>query len=91
MTSINGSTNLRVVAQLKYKLNVERRLGNVFQAFNEGLGDNVPPFAPTYKYQPKTSIYEKRPDKKLRAPAWCDRILWHAKNEERVSQLSYDR
>lgn len=33
-------------------------------------------FKPTYKYQPGTDLYEQRPDKKLRAPAWCDRILW---------------
>ena len=63
----------------------------MFQNFHEGLGDAVPPFDPTYKYQPKTSLYEKRPDKKLRAPAWCDRVLWHAKNIGHVRQLSYDR
>ncbi len=33
-------------------------------------------FRPTYKFQPGTSTYEQRPEKKLRAPAWCDRILW---------------
>ena len=33
----------------------------------------------TYKYQQNTSILERRPEKKLRAPAWCDRVLWRTK------------
>jgi len=35
---------------------------------------------PTYKFQPGTSKYERRPDKKKRFPAWCDRILWRRGN-----------
>lgn len=54
------------------QLNVEREQSNVFQGFEEGKIM----FQPTYKFQPKTELYERRPDKKLRAPAWCDRILW---------------
>jgi len=72
------------------QLNVERRLGNVFRDFKEGFGGATPPFEPTYKFQPKTSLYERRPDKKLRAPGWCDRILWHAKDWALVKQLSYE-
>jgi len=34
-------------------------------------------------------MYEKRPEKKLRAPAWCDRILWRAITPQHVKQLSY--
>jgi inositol polyphosphate 5-phosphatase INPP5B/F len=71
------------------QLNVERKLGNVFQDFREGFNGVNPPFEPTYKFQPKTSLYERRPDKKFRAPAWCDRILWHAKNFDHIKQLSY--
>ena len=48
-------------------------------------------FAPTYKFQPNTDLYECRPDKKLRAPAWCDRVLWHSKNLSHVQQLNYLR
>ena len=48
-------------------------------------------FAPTYKFQPNTDLYECRPDKKLRAPAWCDRVLWHSKNPGHVTQLNYLR
>lgn len=54
------------------QLNMERNKGNVFVGFHES--DLT--FPPTYKYQPGTNTYECRGDKKLRAPAWCDRILW---------------
>lgn len=72
------------------QLNVERAAGNVFMNFEEGFNGATPPFEPTYKFQPKTSLYERRPDKKFRAPAWCDRILWHAKDPKYVTQRSYD-
>jgi phosphatidylinositol-bisphosphatase len=75
---------------LLQQLNVERARGNVFQNFREGFNGTTPPFEPTYKFQPKTSLYERRPDKKLRAPAWCDRILWFAKDFDHVVQETYD-
>jgi inositol polyphosphate 5-phosphatase INPP5B/F len=56
----------------KDQLNLERDQGNVFQGFEEALLT----FPPTYKFQPGTDVYETRPEKKLRPPAWCDRILW---------------
>ncbi|KAL3807945.1 hypothetical protein ACHAXA_006823 [Cyclostephanos tholiformis] len=69
------------------QLNIERAAGRVFRDFEEGpLG-----FKPTYKYQPGTDLYEERPDKKLRAPAWCDRILWLAQEPGHVAQLNYTR
>ena len=37
-----------------------------FQKYEEGAIK----FMPTYKYQPGTHKYERRPDKKKRAPAW---------------------
>ncbi|CEG48449.1 domain-containing protein [Plasmopara halstedii] len=63
----------------------ERRAGRVLKGFEEG------PllFPPTYKFQAGTSEYEKRPEKKLRAPAWCDRVLWKAKNPADVKLCSY--
>lgn len=67
------------------QLNIERKRGNVFRGFEEGAIT----FPPTYKYQAGTTVYEKRPEKKLRAPAWCDRILWRAKNPDHVVQLNY--
>lgn len=71
------------------QLNIERTRGNAFQDFSEGMLD----FAPTYKYQPGTNDYDRRPEKKVRAPAWCDRILWRLikGGSERVAQLSYRR
>lgn len=54
------------------QLLIEKASGNTFVGFYEGKID----FAPTYKYIPQTNVYDRRPDKKLRAPAWCDRILW---------------
>lgn len=69
------------------QLNIERREGRVFQGFEEGVLN----FAPTYKYQPGTHVYEQRPEKKLRAPAWCDRVLWLSQDPQHVQQLSYKR
>lgn len=58
------------------QLNIERLRSTVLQGFTEG----ELLFKPTYKYQPGTDIYEMRAEKKLRAPAWCDRILWRTKH-----------
>ena len=58
------------------QLNIERFGMNVFEGFMEGELN----FAPTYKYQPGTSDYDQRPDKKVRCPAWCDRVLWRSKS-----------
>jgi phosphatidylinositol-bisphosphatase len=69
------------------QLNLERKANRVFQKFQEGAIR----FPPTYKYQPGTDVYEQRPDKKLRAPAWCDRILWMAQEAPHVQQLTYGR
>lgn len=71
------------------QLNMERQAGRcALDVFWEGPLQ----FPPTYKYQPGTDQYEQRPDKKLRAPAWCDRILWTSVPEENaVQQLSYGR
>lgn len=75
--------------ELRYldQLNQERAAGRVFEGFQEGVLN----FRPTYKYQPGTDVYEQRPDKKLRAPAWCDRILWMAQETDHVQQITYGR
>ncbi|RYY69451.1 hypothetical protein EON63_23650 [archaeon] len=54
------------------QLNIERSKQRVFVGFEEGAIT----FLPTYKYQPNTDVYETRAEKKLRAPAWCDRVLY---------------
>jgi phosphatidylinositol-bisphosphatase len=69
------------------QLNIERKANRVFQKFQEGELN----FLPTYKYQPGTELYEQRPDKKLRAPAWCDRILWMVQDRNHLKQLDYSR
>ena len=54
------------------QLILEKSAGNAFKEWQEGPIT----FAPTYKYQPGAHLYERRPDKKKRSPAWCDRIQW---------------
>jgi len=69
------------------QLNKERIAGRAFTEFNEGTLT----FNPTYKYQPDTDKYESRPEKKLRAPAWCDRVLWSCKKGKKLQQHSYNQ
>ena len=69
------------------QLNNERSEGTVFQDWEEGQIN----FLPTYKYQPGTDLYEQRPEKKLRAPAWCDRVLWLTQDPSSLKQISYTR
>lgn len=54
------------------QLNIERFKCNVFFGFLEGELN----FNPTYKYETGTTQYDRRNPNKIRAPAWCDRILW---------------
>ncbi len=42
-------------------------------------------FAPTYKYLCGTNVYDKE-----RMPAWCDRVLWQAKQGS-MGQIYYNR
>jgi endonuclease/exonuclease/phosphatase family metal-dependent hydrolase len=46
-------------------------------------------FAPTYKYDRRTSDYDT--SEKKRAPAWCDRILYRCRDPSRVQALHYRR
>ena len=69
--------------QLRGELEAKR----AFQGLAEV--DLVTNFLPTYKYEPGTDIYDQRPEKKLRAPAWTDRILWRPAPNSKC--LSYDK
>ncbi|KAJ3677442.1 hypothetical protein LUZ60_003166 [Juncus effusus] len=72
----------------KDQLRMEFNEGRILQGWHEGLIT----FSPTYKYYPNTDQYygscEITKCDKKRAPAWCDRILWHGKG---LKQIRYDR
>lgn len=61
--------------------------GRVFEGWQEGSVT----FSPTYKYQPNSDQYywcfDTARGEKKRAPAWCDRILWHGKG---MKQIRYE-
>ena len=46
-------------------------------------------FLPTYKFIAGTAEYDRRPEKKKRAPAWCDRVLWRAARPDQVTCTQY--
>ena len=46
-------------------------------------------FPPTYKYDLHSTDYDT--SEKRRIPAWCDRVLWRARDPTRVEQLHYRR
>ncbi|KAK8799422.1 hypothetical protein WA158_002637 [Blastocystis sp. Blastoise] len=80
--------------QLDYLLKKDQlieshKAGLVFEDFTEPAIT----FPPTYKYVKKTNTYDKRNEKKLRAPAWCDRVLYHLNdtvNEDTIEVQKYD-
>lgn len=71
------------------QLIMELMSGNMLRGWHEGAIK----FAPTYKYCPNSDTYygccyHGKKAEKRRAPAWCDRIVWHG---EGLKQLQYTR
>ncbi|KAL0415568.1 UNVERIFIED_CONTAM: Type IV inositol polyphosphate 5-phosphatase 9 [Sesamum latifolium] len=70
------------------QLKAELRNGHVFAGWNEKEIE----FAPTYKYDQDSDDYygsnHKIKAKRMRAPAWCDRIIWFGKG---LKQTHYNR
>ena len=77
----NTFQNLLVHDQLTREMKTNIRL----RSFMEGPIT----FPPTYKYDLHSTEYDT--SEKRRIPAWCDRVLWRARDPERVEQLHYKR
>jgi phosphatidylinositol-bisphosphatase len=72
----------------KDQLNMERaKRPDLFQNFCEAEIT----FPPTYKYEPGTTQYDAREGKKLRSPAWCDRILFYARSDVDDARIKNNR
>mmetsp|Transcript_19923 Transcript_19923/g.39110 ORF Transcript_19923/g.39110 Transcript_19923/m.39110 type:complete len:883 (-) Transcript_19923:504-3152(-) len=67
------------------QLLTEQAAGRAFVGFKEGEIQ----FLPTYKFQTGTNQYDRRPEKKTRAPAYCDRVLWREVNGAAARILQY--
>jgi hypothetical protein len=65
----------------------QKKEHNAFVGFLEGKIN----FPPTYKYITGTDQYDRREDKKVRYPAYTDRIQWCSNNEENLHLNFYTR
>ena len=83
ISSVQNNTfqNLLVHDQLMKEMKTNVRL----RSFLEGSIT----FPPTYKYDLHSTEYDT--SEKRRIPAWCDRVLWRARDPTRVEQLHYRR
>eukprot|EP00611_Tribonema_gayanum_P020863 TRINITY_DN389_c1_g2_i1.p1 TRINITY_DN389_c1_g2~~TRINITY_DN389_c1_g2_i1.p1 ORF type:complete len:728 (+),score=235.71 TRINITY_DN389_c1_g2_i1:124-2307(+) len=71
------------------QLSTEMAAGRAFPQFFEGRLS----FDPTYKLIRGTRDFDLRPEKKMRCPSWCDRILWsapHVCNAGPVQRMSLE-
>lgn len=66
----------------KDQLIVAQKAGFAFDGFVEPEIH----FPPTYKYIRQTSMYDERTEKKVRAPSWCDRILYSIRDKDAMVQ-----
>lgn len=77
-------TKLYEVLLANDQLQIEKKKGNIFQRFEEAPIR----FLPTYKFALNSDKYDN--SKKLRIPAYTDRVLWYAKNPKVIQQLEYN-
>jgi phosphatidylinositol-bisphosphatase len=68
------------------QLNITRAQGLAFKEFHEAPLT----FFPTYKYQAGTHSYDRRPEKKVRSPAWCDRVLWRTSGNSDAKHIKLE-
>eukprot|EP01080_Neovahlkampfia_damariscottae_P000573 gene573-8083_t len=66
------------------QLSIEKDAGRVLWGFEEAFIK----FAPTYKFDPGTTIYDS--SEKKRTPGWTDRVLWKGQLKEKINVLDYD-
>lgn len=69
----------------KDQLLVSKKAGFAFEDFVEPEIQ----FPPTYKYIRQTSLYDERTEKKVRAPSWCDRILYYIRDYNPEKQCPF--
>jgi len=79
------SKNMHEVLYHNDQLQQEMQKGHVFEGFKEAPLN----FRPTYKYDVGTNNYDT--SKKLRVPAWTDRVLFKPKGVRPLWYISEDR
>ena len=78
----------REFASLHASDQLAARLGVIGSPF-WGFGEGALRFAPTYKYDPGTNIYDT--SEKARVPSWTDRVLFRGGERLGVRAVYYDR
>jgi endonuclease/exonuclease/phosphatase family metal-dependent hydrolase len=85
ITALNTNDFKYLFAQDQLAYQIQFNRGFRLRMFNE----QPITFAPTYKYDRNTDDYDS--SEKRRVPAWCDRVLWRARVEDRVRGVWYRR
>ncbi|ESK81989.1 type i inositol- -trisphosphate 5-phosphatase 11 [Moniliophthora roreri MCA 2997] len=71
IAAVQAGEHTTLLAHDQLLKEVKYNKGYRLRSFQEGFIT----FAPTYKYDRRSDTYDS--SEKKRAPAWCDRILWH--------------
>ena len=83
VTGLSTSFDILQLLQNDDQLRSQKDCGRIFRGFREA------PilFKPSYKFDPGTMLWDS--SKKLRAPAWCDRVLVSSRKEIAVENTLY--